>query len=171
MIRIKSFEISKADEASEFMANHTPLTTEKSPGIQLNMGYIVIMYDDGIFNYKNVVDKFRNLVGKEIETIEVSKHDIKRNNHTIQELKPKGYKKTLTDKELLVLCQAEGDDYKTAGNRVAAIIEVENKNLMAAKTVQHCLAEIKLFEQTLESYGNLPQGTVSVEDMSKIPTT
>lgn len=158
MIRVKSFPIDQSDEASEFMREHTPFTTERQSGLQFNMGYIVITYDDGIFNFKNIVDKFRNLIGKEIETIELQKHNILRNNHTIDELKPKGYKKTLTDKELVDLCQAEGDDFRTSKDRVKAIFEVENSNLISAKTIQHSLNEISLYEKTISAYAGLPEG-------------
>lgn len=152
MIRLKSFPIEKADEASEFMEKHTPLTTERSPGIQLNMGHIVITYDDGEVNYRNFVDKFRNLIGKEIETIELHKHNIVRNNALIKEITPKGYKRNLSDKELLELCKAEGDEYQTAKDRTKAIIETENSNIITAKSITHSQKEIELYKRTIESY-------------------
>lgn len=165
MIRVKSFKIEDADKASEFMVGHMPLNRDGQPGIQLNLGYIVIFYDDGVFNFNNMVDKFRNLIGKEIEIIELTKHNISRNNATLKELKPKGYKKSLTDEELLALCEAEGDAPEIAKQRVEAIAETEGQNLISTESIQHAFKEIGLYEKTIAGYANMPQGTFALKDM------
>lgn len=167
MLRVKSFKIEDADAASAFMVEHMPLTRDGQPGIQLNMGHVVIFYDDGVFNFNNLVDKFRNLIGKEIEIIELTKHNISRNNSTLKELKPKGYKKSLSDQELLELCESDGDSPEIAKQRVEAIIETEGQNLLHAKTVQHSFKEIELYEKTIAGYASMPQGTFSIQDLNK----
>lgn len=158
MMRVKSFPIEDAEKASEFMTIHMPLNRDGQPGIQLNMGHIVIFYDDGVFNFNNLVDKFRNLIGKEIETIELTKHNISRNNSNLKEIKPKGYKNSLTDKELIELCEKEGDSKEIAKQRVAAIIEIEGQNLVSAKGISHSFNEISLYESTIATYAKMPEG-------------
>lgn len=165
MMRVKSFPIEDADKASDFMTAHMPLNRDGQPGIQLNLGHIVIFYDDGVFNFNNLVDKFRNLIGKEIETIELTKHNISRNNSNLKEIKPKGYKNSLTDKELIELCEKEGDSPEVAKQRVEAIIEIEGQNLIAAKSISHSLNEISLYEKTIGGYAEMPEGVHSVKEV------
>jgi IS1 family transposase len=154
MIKIKSFPLDKADEASDFLIEHTPLSTEKQSGIAYTVSHIMIMYDDGVFNYKNMVNKWRNLIGKEIETIEVNKHQIKKNNRYIADLAPKGYKQSMTDVELVKLCEEEGDKHSKALERVKAIVEIENNNLMCSHTVMNAMKEIELYEESIAGYAD-----------------
>lgn len=154
MIKLRSFPFDKTGEANEFLIDHTPFTTEKGSGIAYTPTHIMITYDDGIFNYNNIVNKFKSLIGKEIEMIELNKHQIKKNNYYLKELAPKGYKKNLTDKELFELCKAEEGEngYKKAKERTNSIAELENNNLMCSHTVMNSMREIELYEETIKSY-------------------
>lgn len=149
-LRIKSFEIAtQTKEADEFLSQNKPIT---NGGIQLNMGYIVVIYEDGVINMNSFPKKFQELIGKEIETIEEAKHKIVKNNFTIKEIAPKGYKETLKDTELRDLLVAEGNDFKTAKEKIEAIVECENSNRLCVANITRSQNEIKLYEQTIKSY-------------------
>ena len=123
MLRIKSFKLEDADKASEFMVEHMPLSTEKQSGVAYTMTHIMVTYDDGEFNAKNMVSKFKSLIEKEIENIDLHKHNLRRNKFNLSKRIPKKYKSSLTLDELIKLC-AEQDGIELSQGRVNFLIQL-----------------------------------------------
>ena len=161
MIKIKTFTHEQAEEANKFMFEHTPISSERegiSGGIKLTPNYIVLLYEDGEFNYQSMIDKNRALIVGEIAKIETFKTEVMKHSLELKKYAPKGYKKGLSDDDLLLLCkEEEGSDssaHKRAKVRVEAIAEIENKLLMAHKTIEQAMGEIEIYEKSIKKYGN-----------------
>lgn len=161
MIKIMTFPLDKAEEANEFMSKHTPIASERegvSGGIKLTPNFIILLYEDGTFNYQSMIDKNRALIVGEIAKVETFKIEVLKHTQSLKQFTPKGYKKELKDTDLLELCKKEeGTDssaHKRAKARVDSIMEIENKLLMAVKTIDNSLEEIKVYEQAIKSYGD-----------------
>lgn len=145
MIKIKSFNLDKADEASDFLIDHTPLTTDKQSGIAYTVSHIMVMYDDGVFNYKNIVNKFKNLIGKERENIALNTHELARNKFNLKKRVPKKYKSGLSTEEILKLC-AEQDGVELTQGRINYLVTLGNADEQKQKKEYGSLtgAEIKI---------------------------
>lgn len=160
MLKVKSFPLDKTDEANLFMETHLPLTTDKMNGIQINMGYLVVFYDDGILNKKHIVQKFQSLISKEEEEIILTKDKIARLRNLIQKTVPAGYKDNLTDNQLLELCIVQGDsnvvkkgqEKSDAAMRVEGIILQENDLKMQVGHITDCQENIKMFTESKSLY-------------------
>ena len=149
MIKVRTFKLSDYEKANKFLEEHRPFTTEKSSGLQLNDGHLVIFYDDGVLNPIHVKQKFVDLMQKEEENIALFSHNLTRHINLLQETAPKGYKKNLKDTEIRTLCEAEGNPPKNARERTEAIIELENQILMTSHSISHSEKEIELYKKTI----------------------
>jgi hypothetical protein len=160
MIRIKSFSIAESDEANKFMETHTP-TISQAPGggvqrgIQINMGYIIIFYEDGEFSYQSLYDKTRAAIVNAKENVEIRREEIVNNTNALEALAPAGYKPNMPDKDIMELCKKEGATEQQAKDTISAIAELENKNLMAAATIKKWLDEIAQAEKFAKQYKKL----------------
>lgn len=154
MLRVKSFPLEKTDEANAFMEDHMPHSTDKMSGIQINMGHLVIFYEDGILNQKHLAQKFQSLISKEQEEIVYSKDKLMRLRKVIKKTVPKGYKETSTDEEVLALCMEEGDSKQDAKRRVEGITLQENDLKMQVAHVMECEDNIQMFEESMKLYAN-----------------
>ena len=152
MLRIKTFPVAESEAANEFMESHMPLTTDKMSGIQLNMGSIVVFYDDGVFNYKHIVQKFKSLATKEIEEIIYTEDKLARAKGMLEQTIPSGYKETLTEQEVLTLCLAEGDTKEQAKVRMEGIAMQENDIKMLVHQIMEARENIKKFEASAKKY-------------------
>ena len=151
MIRIKSFDIkTQGDEADKFLQDHQPI---KQGGIQYNMGFVNIIYDDGVINLKGITEAFAEERFKEIKAIEETKHNILKSEYNLNLILPKkGYKELLTDFEVKQLCLKEGDSEAKAKERTKAIFQIKNDILTFKKNIERAELEIKFYNQTIESY-------------------
>lgn len=154
MIKIASFSIDEAEAANAFMEKHTPLTNKENAlsGIQLNMGSIVIFYEDGVFNYQNLIDRKQTEIINKIQSIELHKGLLVEEKKKIKTIAPKGYKSTLTQNELVELCKADGSTHVMAKDRAGMIIAAENQILMSTKTISLSMEDIETYKAQVEEY-------------------
>src|SRR5258707_14208959 len=123
MLKVKSFLLSEADEASKFMVDHPPFTTEKQSGISYTVTHIMVMYDDGVYNPKSITSKWRTLINQEKEQIDLEGHSIKRSQTTIKEFAPKKYSEKLSVHEIVKLC-SEQDGVEMTQGRINYLVDM-----------------------------------------------
>ena len=171
MLKLKSFLLSEADKASEFMEQHPPFSTEKQSGIAYTVTHIVITYEDGLYNPKSIVSKWRTLINQEKEQIDLETHSIKRSQATIKEFAPKKYKENLSVHEIVKLC-AEQDGVEMSQGRINYLVDMGKSDEAHQKQAVKSLTdeEIKIANRVnhIVLAGNaLKQSLSHIEDCSK----
>lgn len=163
MIKLKTFPIDQHEEANKFLESQLPFTTEKGQGIQIHQGHIVVFYNDGIYNELYSKQKFTDLLNKELESLALFEHNLRRHEFMLKEEAPAGYAKGMTDIKIEELCLVENPsksevykDKKYAkdrtNERVKAIVEIENQLLMTMHSIEHSKSEVELYKKTIASY-------------------
>ena len=171
MLRIKSFLLADADAASEFMEQHPPFSTEKQSGIAYTVTHIMCTYDDGIYNPKSIISKWRTLINQEKEQIDLENHSIKRSQATIKEFAPKKYKENLAVHEIVKLC-AEQDGIEMSQGRINYLVDMgksdEAHQKQAVKTLSDAEIQIANRVNHIVMAGNaLKQSLANVENARK----
>lgn len=107
MIKLKTYPITEADSANEFMKEHPPRSTEKQSGIVFHNGHIVIIHDDGSLNPSEEKGRIYGELEGDRGKMFLVKHSLTmaelaldKELEDLQKLVPEGYQMEMGDDEL-----------------------------------------------------------------------
>lgn len=149
MIRVKTFKLEDTDKADEFIAKNKPIAQN---GIQLNMGHIVVIYDDGIMHPQYLLRTHQDKLNTELTKKDSAQFNIMFNEAFISKFAPKGYSNKLTDIEVKRLFEKDGVESTKARDLTKIIFAKRNSILQEQANIHDCDLQIACLSEIIKEY-------------------